>query len=1036
MRVPTDMPKRRRSSGRGRIIIIVVIAVAFLLITSLRGLAGFWTDFLWFDSLGLSSVFSGILGAKIALGVIFTGVFFVLTFASLTVADRIAPKNRPAGPEDDILTRYHAIIDRRATLFRAVVALVLGLIAGVGMSSQWNQWILFRNGGSFGIKDQTFQTDVGFYVFKLPFYITVVNWLFASGVIILLATVVAHYLNGGIRLQSPVQRVTPQVKAHISVILGLLALVKAADYWLQRYALTWSSRGTVDGATYTDVKAQLPAIYLLLFIALLSFGLFIYNIWRRGWVLPVVAVGLWALVSVVAGVAYPAFIQRFRVEPEESSKEAPYIQHNIEATRDALGLNDVVTKPFDYTQDQALTSQAIDDNPGTIRNVRLLDPSIVPATFQSQQGLLGFYRFNELDVDRYPVAATNPDDPAATLPAETTQVVLGARDLYTSGIPQPSWEGTHLAYTHGYGLALAPANTTNSDGAPEYLVKDVPVEVTQNQINLKIDQPQLYYGENLPGYAITNTGRAEVDYTGTAEGEGQSTYEGTGGVKLDSFVRKAAFALRFADWNLVVSNFLTSDSRIVFERDIRARIEKVAPFMQWDADPYPVVQDGRVVYIWDGYTSTNDYPNAQRADTTGLPAGSGLSKGSLNYVRNSVKAVLDSYDGTVKLYVVDPSDPIVTAYQKAFPDLFYAVDEMPQELRAHWRYPEDLFRLQTNMFGRYHITDPQTFYEKTSAWTVANDPGTSVSGTTTATAAAATGLAAGQAVPITTKRIDPFYQLLQLPGEQQESFVMSRPFVPYSETQSQSGSRQTLSSFMVAASDQDDYGQITVYEMPSGQQINGPALAASAISQNQVVSTLITQLNQQGSRVQYGNMLLVPLENSILYVRPLYVAADANAVPQLKQVIVVSGGNVAMRPTLRAAIQQLYPLSNPETVESRTITQIGGTGGTDNGSGTNGTTTTTTPGGSTSTTVPATNGNESIDQLVALAVQALNDADAALKNGDLAGYQAKVDQASQYLGQAQQVTASGSGGSTGSTTPTSSVPSTINPTTTVAGTPA
>lgn len=1029
MRVPTDMPKRRRSSGRGRIIVIVVIAVAFLLITSLRGLAGFWTDYLWFDSLGLSSVFSGVLGAKIALGIIFTGVFFVLTFASLTVADRVAPKNRTLGPEDDLLNRYHAVVDRRATLFRALVSLVLGLIAGVGMSSEWNQWILFRNGGSFGIKDQTFQTDVGFYVFKLPFYITIVNWLFASGVIILLVTVVAHYLNGGIRLQSPIQRVTPQVKAHISVILGLLALVKAADYWLQRYALTWSTRGTVDGATYTDVKAQLPAIYLLLFIALLSFGLFIYNIWRRGWVLPVVAVGLWALVSVVAGVAYPAFIQRFRVEPEESSKEAPYIQHNIEATRDALGLNEVQTKAFDYTDDQVATSEAIDKNPGTIRNVRLLDPSIVPPTYQSQQGLLGFYRFSELDVDRYPVAATNPDDVNSTLPAETTQVVLGARDLYTSGIPQPSWEGTHLAYTHGYGLALAPANTTNTDGAPDYLVRDVPVEVQENQINLKIDQPQLYYGENLPGYAITNTGRAEVDYTGIAEGEGQSTYSGTGGVKLDSFTRKAAFALRFADWNLIVSNFLTSDSRIVFERDIRARIEKVAPFMEWDSDPYPVVQDGRVVYIWDGYTSTNKYPNAQQADTTGLPSGSGLSGGGLNYVRNSVKAVLDSYDGTVKLYVVDPSDPIVTAYEKAFPALFYPVDEMPQELRAHWRYPEDLFRLQTNMYGRYHITDPQTFYEKTSAWAVANDPGTSVGGTSAAAAQSATALGTGQVLPTATKRIDPFYQLLQLPGETQESFVMSRPFVPFSETQSQSGSRQTLTSFMVADSDPDDYGKITVYEMPSGQQINGPSLANSAISQNQVVSTLITQLNQQGSRVQYGNMLLVPLENSILYVRPLYVAADANAVPQLKQVIVVSGDRVAMRPTLRAAIEQLYPNSSPETVESRTITQIGGTGSTtDPNSGSSSSTTTTVPGGSTSTTVPPATGGETVDQLVALAVQALNDADAALKNGDLAGYQAKVEEASQYLGQAQQLTASGTAQAT--------VPSTIAPTTTIAGTPA
>ena len=472
MRVPTDMPKRRRSSGRGRIIVIVVIAVAFLLITSLRGLAGFWTDFLWFDSLGLSSVFSGVLGAKIALGVIFTGVFFVLTFVSLTVADRIAPKNRPLGPEDDLLNRYHAVVDRRATLFRALVSLVLGLIAGVGMSSEWNQWILFRNGGSFGVKDQTFQTDVGFYVFKLPFYITIVNWLFASGVIILLVTIVAHYLNGGIRLQSPIQRVTPQVKAHISVILGLLALVKAADYWLQRYALTWSTRGTVDGATYTDVKAQLPAIYLLLFIALLSFGLFIYNIWRRGWVLPVVAVGLWALVSVVAGVAYPAFIQRFRVEPEESSKEAPYIQHNIEATRDALGLNNVETKRVRlHRPTRPTTSEAIDENPGTIRNVRLLDPSIVPAHVPEPAEPARLLPVQRARRRPLPGGGHRPRRRRATLPARPPRSCSAPVTSTPRGIPQPSWEGTHLAYTHGYGLALAPANTTNTDGAPDYLVQ-------------------------------------------------------------------------------------------------------------------------------------------------------------------------------------------------------------------------------------------------------------------------------------------------------------------------------------------------------------------------------------------------------------------------------------------------------------------------------------------------------------------------------------------------------------------------------------
>jgi uncharacterized membrane protein (UPF0182 family) len=1016
MRVPTDMPKRRRGSGRGRVVIIVAIAVVFLLVTSLRGVAGFWTDFLWFDSLGLGSVFTGVLGAKIALGVIFTVVFFALTFASLTIADKLAPKNRPIGPEDDLLNRYHGFVDRRAWLVRAGVALVLGLIAGVGMSSEWNQWLLFRNGGDFGIKDQTFQTDVGFYVFKLPFYSTVVNWLFASGVIILLITIVAHYLNGGIRLQSPVQRVTPQVKAHISVILGLLALVKAADYWLQRYALTFSTRGTVDGATYTDVKAQLPAIYLLLFIALLSFGLFIYNIWRRGWVLPVVAVGLWVLVSLVAGVAYPAFIQRFRVEPEESSQEAPYIQHNIQATREALGLDDVQEEAFDYDGTAPATAKAIDDNPGTIRNIRLLDPSIVGPTFQKDQARYPYYRFNELDVDRYPIVS--PDGEEAN-----TQVVLGARDLNTSGIPQQSWEGTHLAYTHGYGLALAPANSTTVGGAPNYLVRNIPLTIDQGQIDIQVTQPQTYYGENLPGYAITNTGRAEVDFVGEEEGQGQTEYTGSGGVKLDSFVRRAAFALRFADWNLVVSNFLSSDSRIVFERDIRVRIEKLAPFLEWDSDPYPVVHDGRIVYMFDGYTTSDHYPNAQRADVSGLPAGSGLEGDRFNYIRNSVKAVLDTYDGTVKLYVVDPDDPIVEAYRGAFPDLFIDGDEMPEELRAHWRYPEDMFRVQTNMYGRYHIDDPSTFYEKTSAWSVAADPGSSITGSTVQTTSQ---LLTGQAR--TPERIEPYYQLMRLPGEDKESFVMSRPFVPFSDT----GDRQQLASFMVAKSDPDDYGKLIVYEMPSEDDIDGPALANSRVTSNQEIASRLNLLNQGGSRATLGNMLLVPVNDSILYVRPVYVSSETNPVPLRRFVIVVTGNQVSMADTLRQAILDLFPNADPQTFEAERVDPELPEGAEDTPLST--TTTTTTPGGSSTTTVPPPGGDASVDELLTAADQAFADADAALREGDLATYQEKVREAQRYVDQALQILSAQSSPTTSPTTPSTTIPETT--TTTEAGTPA
>lgn len=1010
MRTPTDMPQRRRLS-RGRLVLIAIVAVLFVLFLSLRGLAGFWTDWLWFDSLGLGSVFTGVLGAKIALGVIFTAVFFLMVLINLVIADRLAPKVRQSGPEDDLLDRYHATIGRRTKTVRVVVSLILALVAGLGMSSDWNQWIMFRNGGSFGVKDQTFQTDVGFYVFKLPFYTSVVNWLFAAGIIVLIVTIVAHYLNGGIRLQTPGQRVTPQVKAHISVLLGLLALVKAADYWLQRYALTYSTRGTVDGATYTDVKAQLPAIYLLLFIALLSFGLFIVNIWRRGWTLPVVAVGLWALVSIVAGVAYPAFIQRFVVEPEESTRETPYIEHNISATRTALGLSEVDTQPFLYNQDKAVATQNVNENPGTIRNIRLLDPAIVEPTYQRLQSQYSQLRFNELDVDRYPIRTPSGE-------IANTQVVVGTRDLNVGQIPQNSWEGQHLAYTHGYGVALAPANATTTQGRPDFLIRNVPQIVDAQRIQADVTTPQLYYGENVTGYAITNATREEIDYV-EADGQTKFTqYSGSGGVKLDSFFKKAAFGLRFSDWNLVVSNFLNSDSRIVYQRDIRQRVETVAPFMQFDTDPYPVLQGGRIVYIFDGYTTTDRYPNAQRVDSSGLPAGSDLGGKRFNYIRNSVKGVVDTYDGTVTLYIVDPSDPIVNAYQKAFPALFAGVDEMPAELKAHWRYPEDLFRVQTNMFGRYHISDPKSFYEKSSSWSVAQDPGSIVNG---ATSIVTTNQTLNGTTVIRTKeaRISPVYALMRLPGQNTESFVMLRPFVPYSEDDS----KKTLTSFMVANSDPSQYGKLTVYEMPAGFNIDGPAIVNANILADPEVGKYTTLLNQQGSRTQFGALMLTPINNSILYVRPLYVSSDNNTqIPELKQVIAVFGGQVVMKPTLREALQTLFPGANPQTFESGTVTQDDtGSNGSGGGSAT---------GGTTTTTIPST-GNASKDQLVDQAARALADADAALRNGDLAGYQAKVKEAQSLIAQAQTLpNASSAGGSSGSTS------STTTTTTTRSGTPA
>lgn len=978
MRAPTDMPRGpgrtegRRPSGRGRVILVVAAILLFLFVTSLRGIAGFYTDFLFFDSLGLERVWTGVLGARIVLGLIFTVLFFVLLLVNLVIADRLAPKFRPAGPEEELLERYHQAVGRRSGMVRVGVAALFAVIAGSGVSSQWNSWILFTHRVDFGKTDPLFHTDIGFYVFQLPFLSFVVNWLFAAFIIIFIVTGVAHYLNGGIRVQAPIQRVTPQVKAHLSVLLGILALIKAADYWLQRYELTVSTRGVVEGATYTDVKAQLPAIYLLLLIALLSFGLFIANIWRRGWVLPVLAVGLWAFVAIVAGGIYPTFIQRFQVQPAESTKERPYIADNIEATRAAMGMSNVETQTFDYNED--LDAQDLQANASTVRNIRLLDPGIVKETYQRLQADRGFYRFNDLDVDRY------------ELDGETTQVIIGARELNEAGVPQQSWEGKTLAFTHGYGAALAPANAVNSAGQPDFVVGNVPVE---GPPDLPIDEPQLYVGEDQTGYAIVGTNRQEVDYVAD---DGQTVpfeYAGEGGVRIDSFLRKAAFSLRFGDIDPLISDFVNDDSRIIFLRDVRQRVETLAPFLHYDADPYPVIIDGRILYVIDAYTTTDQYPYAQRGDNEQLDVRSGLNTG-FNYVRNSVKAVVDAYDGTVEFYEMPGDDPILKAYRDAFPELFSDFDEMPAGLQDHLRYPEDLFRVQTNMWGRYHIGNPQAFYEQTGGWSVAQDPGTDVTGAESTQTTNETG----ELVSTRERRIDPYYLQMKLPDRENEDFLILRSFVPVSDNDQ----RKQLTSFMVGLSNAEDYGQLRVYEMPN-LNVDGPAIVNANMLQAEEISSRISLLNQQGSTVKLGSLLLIPVEQSLLYVRPLYVEAQGDTpVPQLKNVIVAFGNQVEMRATLQEALAAIFG-DAPDTLE-----QPGGGGGGSGGEGDSG-------NGDTSGTT-----QEQIDRLLTQAQRLFTDADAVLASGDLGGYQDKVDQASALVQQALDLSG-GAGSTTTTTTP-------------------
>jgi uncharacterized membrane protein (UPF0182 family) len=1000
MRAPDDLPRRPRKPGRGnrgRVVLIVAVVAAFVLLTSLRGIARFYTDFLWFDSLGQSGVWRGVLGAKVILAVIFVALFFALCWGNLFIADRIAPPYRLSGPEDELLERYHDLVAERTGWVRGIVAGVLALIAGTGVSSEWNSWLLFTNGGDFDIRDEQFGRDVGFYVFKLPFLSFVVDWLFASLLIILIVVTVAHYLNGGIRVQPPSPRVAPQVKAHLSVLLAALAVVKAADYWLQRFELTVSSRGVVDGATYTDVKAQLPALNLLVLISLAAAALFVANIFRRGWTLPVLAVGLWVFVAVAVGGIYPQYVQRFRVQPNESAKERPYIERNIEATRAALNLGGVETARF--TPQTNADDVTLAGSEQTIRNIRLWDPAarVSGATFEQLQRIRNYYRIDDIDVDRY------------VIDGQPTQVNLGARTINPEGVPGDSWESNHLAYTHGYGLALAPSNASRGR-EPDFLVGNIPPEIDPRLEGVTLDQAGVYFGENLDGYVVVGTNRDEIDYQ-DAEDTRFTTYEGADGVRADSVVRRAAFALRFGDLNPLISDFMTDDSKVIFVRDVVDRVRSLAPFLDADADPYPVAVDGRIVWMVDLYTTTSRYPYAQEADTEQLSDLSGL-RHDFNYVRNSVKATVDAYDGTVTLYVIDDEDPIIRAYQKAFPDLFTEGDEMSPSLREHVRYPEDLFRVQTTAYGRYHLTDPDNFYTQEDAWRVARDPGTAgadPSTPVTDTAGQATG---EQRSP----RIAPYYQLLQLPSTQtpasgepapsEAEMVLMRPFVPQSEDDRQ----QLLTAFMAARMDSEHYGELVVYQMPSGELPPGPGIAAANIRGDEAVSQADTELGLGSSEVLYGNLLLIPVDNALLYVQPFYVVSEneARRLPQLTKVIATFGEQVVIEDTLTDALEALFG----ERVATQE--QPGAAP--------------TPPTGEEGTEEPPATGTaaERAASLLAEADGLFADADNALRDGNIGEYQEKIDEARAKVEQAQNLLADVEAGSTDteSGTTTTTAPST------------
>lgn len=945
------IPLRTRSRSRRWLVIIGILFLVLLL--ALRSIATFWTDFLWFDSVDQTGVWTTVLFARVGLVLVASLVAFLLFFGNLWLADRLSPR-RPAiagSPDEELLERYQSWIAPRVWWMRLVVAGFFGVMIGLGAAVWWREFLLYRNGVDFGVTDPIFHNDVGLYVFNLPFYRVLFGWAFQLLLVVTLVTAAVHYFNGGIQVQLQ-RRVNPGVKVHLSVLLALLALLKAVGYLLDRWELLYSPRGQVFGASYTDVKAQLPALNLLILISVVAAVILLVNLRFRGWTLPAVAVGLWLLTSIVVGGIYPLLVQRFRVVPDEINKEAEYVGYNIEYTRAAYGLTDVDVQSFAASPD--LVSADLVANRSTIDNIRLWDPSVLNTTYRQLQEIRTFYGIEDVDVDRY------------TVDGELTQVMVSARELDENSIPGGGWVNERLVYTHGFGAVVSPANAVTVEGQPDFLVKDIPP--ISSVPSLDISQPRIYFGDSAQSdYLIVKTAEREVDYP-IGEGEenvAYTTYDGSGGVTLGGFLRRAAWALRFADVDMLISGNLSGDSTVLMERNIRRRVLKIAPFLESDADPYLIVVDGRLKWVLDLYTISNNYPYSQEAFTNRLNAGPGLPDG-FNYIRNSVKAVVDAYDGDMTLYVVDPSDPLIQVQQKIFPDVFTDGAEMPQGVREHLRYPEDLFRVQSDLYQAYHITDPRQFFSLTDPWQIARDPSTLPTDLRVSFVDA-------DGNPF--RPMLPYYLLMRLPDEQEQSFLIMQPFTP--------ANRPNMVSFMVAKSGPDDYGHIIDYRLPAASAQDGPGQVGDLINQNTDISAEFTLLGQGGSQVIQGSMLVIPIEESLLYVQPIYIRAnsagsgDTTGIPEFKRVVVSFDGRIEMRDTLAQALAAVFD------------------GYTAPGEPSNG-----EPPPDGGVVVPS-----GVAQLVAQAQQALQEADTALRNGDLGTYADKVIEAQSFIDEAQGIIA-------------------------------
>jgi hypothetical protein len=930
---------------------LVALAIVVVIV------AGIWTDYLWFSSVHYSSVFGVVYGTRWVLFFVAGIVMAAVTGFNAILAFRLRPAYQPTAPvQRPGVEVYRQAIDPHRRLLLSVALALIGIISGVATAGAWRTWLLFINQVPFHVKDPQFKLDISFFVFTYPFLRLVLAYLFAAVLLSLVAAVAVHWLYGSLGWQGRRPRATIGAQAHLFVLVGVFVLLKGAAYYVDRYGIDFSQRGTVTtGASYTDVNAVLPAKTVLAVIAVLCALLFFAGAIRRSAMLPAVGFGLLVLSAVLIGGVYPAIIQQFVVKPNELSKETPYIKREIDATRLAYGVSKVRVAAYPGTSTDSSSQLASDVN--ALPGFRQMDPAVVSQAFQQLQQVKGFYQFpSTLSVDRYPLPGGGPPQ----------DVVIAARGLPGPPPGQGNWINSHLVYTHGFGVVAAKANSVGVNGNPDFVESDIPptgvLEAQQAGF-----QPRVYFGPQEGNYAIVGapTGRApvELDYPNSANQTGQqnSTYTGTGGVPVGSFLNRFLYAVKFRELNVLISGAINGDSQIMYDRQPLARVAKVAPFLTLDGSPYPVIANHRLLWVVDGYTSTDLYPYSQRLGMAGAtatsqaPGGSvaGAQAGQINYLRNSVKAVVDAYSGQVALYEWGRPDPILRTWMNAFPGVIQPSSHIPQALLSHLRYPPDLFEVQRQILAQYHVVNPQSFYGGQNFWAVPNDP---------------TG-----SNPNTSSQ-PPYYMTMVVPGYHSPRFSLASSFVPRG--------RANLAGFVAVDSNPTapGFGTIRILQLPQDTTIPGPSQVQNDLENFPTASKTLSLLRQGGSKVILGNLITLPLAGGLVYVEPVYVAGSAigstGSTPELKQVFVFYNGQpnpVGFATNLAGALAQVFSGAPP-----------GGSGGTGGGSGS---------GGHVSAVVGQ------------LLTQAENDyaaAQAALANDDFATYGKEIGKMKQALDAAQQ----------------------------------